>query len=439
MVLPVITHVPPFVLAPSSLFSSSKLGLIRLHRKMIDASLNSSTPPAASPSNCLLESHPLPSAPQLKKDKEQATDLLVVATDHHHRHPRPPLSIQSSTKMQPPFQQTLMHRGHSDSTLVTVANMPRMDVPAPITVETSIAGSSVASAVSASATSSYMAQQLKRKRGRPRKYALDLFPSHIQFSSTSPGIRLSLASKNTFTTIQPNLLPGPRPPPTAAGKVTSKPLDPAVPAVKPPPPKKRRKRTPPKPQLGVSGVKEVWETNAPLPEDTNTLAASSSPSPLQSADGSPSGSVVSTQTVSSPFLPSMHSPSIVSNTATTATTPTTATPEVINDTLFTGGATPSTLLLMSPTTQMPALVNLIGRLLPQTEAAVSAARVAGLPGPHAWTTQVVADFVASLPGCQNLAPIFIEHASAIEYPSAVAAHMPPILWDERALEICLHN
>nr|VZI39546.1 unnamed protein product [Spirometra erinaceieuropaei] len=53
--------------------------------------------------------------------------------------------------------------------------------------------------------------------------------------------------------------------------------------------------------------------------------------------------------------------------------------------------------------------NLISRLLPQAEAAVCAARAAGLCGPHAWTPDMVAAFITTLPGCQSLAPVFAEN------------------------------
>lgn len=53
--------------------------------------------------------------------------------------------------------------------------------------------------------------------------------------------------------------------------------------------------------------------------------------------------------------------------------------------------------------------NLLGRLLPQAEAAVCAARAAGLCGPHAWTPDMVAAFITTLPGCQSLASVFAEN------------------------------
>ncbi|CAH8649921.1 unnamed protein product [Heterobilharzia americana] len=54
-------------------------------------------------------------------------------------------------------------------------------------------------------------------------------------------------------------------------------------------------------------------------------------------------------------------------------------------------------------------VDLMGRLLPQAGAAIRAAKVAGLPGPHSWNPNVVANFISTLPGCKQFACKFIEN------------------------------
>ncbi|CAH8578410.1 unnamed protein product [Schistosoma turkestanicum] len=54
-------------------------------------------------------------------------------------------------------------------------------------------------------------------------------------------------------------------------------------------------------------------------------------------------------------------------------------------------------------------VDLMGRLLPQAGAAIRAAKVAGLPGPHSWNPSVVANFISTLPGCKQFACKFIEN------------------------------
>ncbi|CAH8632108.1 unnamed protein product [Schistosoma intercalatum] len=53
--------------------------------------------------------------------------------------------------------------------------------------------------------------------------------------------------------------------------------------------------------------------------------------------------------------------------------------------------------------------DLMGRLLPQAGAAIRAAKVAGLPGPHSWNPNVVANFISTLPGCKQFACKFIEN------------------------------
>lgn len=54
-------------------------------------------------------------------------------------------------------------------------------------------------------------------------------------------------------------------------------------------------------------------------------------------------------------------------------------------------------------------LDLMGRLLPQAGAAIRAAKVAGLPGPHSWNPNVVANFISTLPGCKQFACKFIEN------------------------------
>ncbi|CAH8622929.1 unnamed protein product [Schistosoma mattheei] len=53
--------------------------------------------------------------------------------------------------------------------------------------------------------------------------------------------------------------------------------------------------------------------------------------------------------------------------------------------------------------------DLMGRLLPQAGAAIRAAKVAGLPGPHSWSPNVVANFISTLPGCKQFSCKFIEN------------------------------
>ena len=95
---------------------------------------------------------------------------------------------------------------------------------------------------------------------------------------------------------------------------------------------------------------------------------------------------------------------------------------------FTGSAIAGTAASMMPPAPPPQLPTshlaaaaicgimdpgLFRRLLPQAEAAVSATRAGGYPGPHAWTAEMVGSFIATLPGCQNLARTFIENVSRI--------------------------
>ncbi|VDO03653.1 unnamed protein product [Rodentolepis nana] len=54
-------------------------------------------------------------------------------------------------------------------------------------------------------------------------------------------------------------------------------------------------------------------------------------------------------------------------------------------------------------------INLLYRLLPQVTAAVTATRSGGYPGPHTWTKEMVASFISMLSGCQNAASAFIEN------------------------------
>nr|CDS34081.1 polyhomeotic protein 2 [Hymenolepis microstoma] len=73
---------------------------------------------------------------------------------------------------------------------------------------------------------------------------------------------------------------------------------------------------------------------------------------------------------------------------------------------------PSTLPIQSPN---PAAaystvdINLLQRLLPQVGAAVAATRSGGYPGPHTWTKEMVASFISMLSGCQSAASAFIEN------------------------------
>ncbi|VDP87376.1 unnamed protein product [Echinostoma caproni] len=54
-------------------------------------------------------------------------------------------------------------------------------------------------------------------------------------------------------------------------------------------------------------------------------------------------------------------------------------------------------------------IELMDRLLPQASAALRAARGAGLPGPHSWSTSMVGNFVSTLPGCKQFANKFVEN------------------------------
>lgn len=65
----------------------------------------------------------------------------------------------------------------------------------------------------------------------------------------------------------------------------------------------------------------------------------------------------------------------------------------------------------SSSTSINMETHLVGRLLPQAEAAICAAKAAGLSGPHTWTPEMVAAFILTLPGCQGLSQVFIEHVS----------------------------
>ncbi|CAL8100942.1 unnamed protein product [Calicophoron daubneyi] len=54
-------------------------------------------------------------------------------------------------------------------------------------------------------------------------------------------------------------------------------------------------------------------------------------------------------------------------------------------------------------------LDLMGRLLPQANAALRAAKIAGLPGPHSWNVEMVGNFVSTLPGCKHFACKFTEN------------------------------
>ncbi|KAF6777207.1 hypothetical protein AHF37_03213 [Paragonimus kellicotti] len=54
-------------------------------------------------------------------------------------------------------------------------------------------------------------------------------------------------------------------------------------------------------------------------------------------------------------------------------------------------------------------LDLLGRLLPQTQAALRASKVAGLAGPHVWNVEMVGSFVSTLPGCRQFATKFTDN------------------------------
>ncbi|CAH8465715.1 unnamed protein product [Dicrocoelium dendriticum] len=54
-------------------------------------------------------------------------------------------------------------------------------------------------------------------------------------------------------------------------------------------------------------------------------------------------------------------------------------------------------------------LDLMARLLPQASAALRASKLAGLPGPHSWTVEMVRNFVNTLPGCKTFASKFTEN------------------------------
>nr|CDS19219.1 polyhomeotic protein 2 [Echinococcus granulosus] len=280
--------------------------------------------------------------------------------------------------------------------------------------------------------------QIKRKRGRPRKYTFDPFPSQVGGASHT---RLGLPS--SFSTVETNgLLPSDS---SGSGVLDH--------------PKKPRLGRPSKAYISASN-------NADKPTGVRSVEVKDPP------NGSAVGATTSEQThhqqlhhdlvsnkLHSPTVPAALFPKIISypsqsptllnghtngvngipsstaNTATqmapsaaatlSTTTLKSSAPvlmEYYNGPFINGAIAGPAAALMSPpppppipATQLAAAAcgtmeaGLIRRLLPQAEAAVSATRAGGYPGPHAWTAEMVGSFIATLPGCQNLARTFVEN------------------------------
>uniref|UniRef100_A0A5K3FNJ0 SAM domain-containing protein n=2 Tax=Mesocestoides corti TaxID=53468 RepID=A0A5K3FNJ0_MESCO len=266
--------------------------------------------------------------------------------------------------------------------------------------------------------------QIKRKRGRPRKYTMGPFPSQVTGPSRS---RLSLPS--TFATVTPNTFIS-----SESGSHTI--LE---------PPKKPRMGRPPKSAYlsssnvagsptGINGI----DNKVPTPNVTVSIAASDEHHEIMPTKfRTPSASSLFPKIVSYPSQTSLingHTNAINGATSISSAVslplsslPTSSPPlrasapvlmEYCNNPFIGGAISGSTASVVSsplPSAYSGLEAGLIGRLLPQAEAAVCATKAAGLSGPHVWTPEMVGSFISTLPGCQNLAATFID--SEIDGPA----------------------
>lgn len=282
--------------------------------------------------------------------------------------------------------------------------------------------------------------QIKRKRGRPRKYTFDPFPSQVGGASHT---RLGLPS--AFSSVETNaLLPSD---PSGSNALDQ--------------PKKPRLGRPSKAYIsasnGTDSPASMRSVEAKDPPHGSSVGATTSEQTHQqqlhhdlvsNKFHSPTVSTalfpkIISYPSQSPALLNGHTNGVNGTPSSTASTTTQMTPsaaatlstaplkpsapvlmEYYNGSFINGAIAGPTAALMSPpppppipATQLGAAAcstmeaGLIRRLLPQAEAAVSATRAGGYPGPHAWTAEMVGSFIATLPGCQNLARTFVENVS----------------------------
>ncbi|VDM34879.1 unnamed protein product [Hydatigera taeniaeformis] len=282
------------------------------------------------------------------------------------------------------------------------------------------------------------AAQIKRKRGRPRKYTFDPFPSQV---SGAPHTRLGLSS--AFPTVEANgLLPSD---PNGSGALDQ--------------PKKPRLGRPSKTYISASNTTDTSTSMRSVevkdpPHGSAVGATTSEQTHQQQLHHDLVSNKFHSPTVSTALFPKIisypsQSPALLnghtngvngtpsstvnttaqmvhSSSATLSNAPLKSSAPVLmeyyNGPFINGAIAGPAAALMSPpppppipATQLAAAAcstmeaGLIRRLLPQAEAAVSATRAGGYPGPHAWTAEMVGSFIATLPGCQNLSRTFVEN------------------------------
>ncbi|KAL5969789.1 Polyhomeotic-like protein 3 [Taenia solium] len=378
------------------------------------------------------------------------TDPLLTDKPIDRRDPSPNRIMNSSEIGLIPVQ----HKGEShDLSFVTAkssAEVKSRDLPSSPSVSSTPSAEAIPSPTTASNGDEQhqrstevkfvtaAAAQIKRKRGRPRKYTFDPFPSQVGGASHT---RLGLPS--AFSTVETNgLLPND---PSGSGALDQ--------------PKKPRLGRPSKAYISASnGTDSPASMRSVEVKDPPHGSAIGAAAPEQTHQQQLHHDLVSSKfhsaTVSTTLFPKIISyptqspallnghtngvngtPSSTANTAaqmapsaaaTLSTAPLKPSAPVLmeyyNGSFINGTVAGPAAALMSPpppppmpTTQLAAAAcstmeaGLIRRLLPQAEAAVSATRAGGYPGPHAWTAEMVGSFIATLPGCQNLARAFIEN------------------------------
>ncbi|VDL61409.1 unnamed protein product [Hymenolepis diminuta] len=309
--------------------------------------------------------------------------------------------------------------------------------------------------------------QIKRKRGRPRKYNYDpAFPPQVPVTSA----RLSLPA--SLTDIKPAGLMSPeseaepakkprlgRPPLKEAPKSPNVDVsDSAVTADTNGEHQEKSKINQPQQQLGSSQQQEnnhphqqkQQQNQSPVQQHAQKSAANheTAPNKHQSASArpvtqsstilaysplpinghGPAIGVTTTPASTNTSAPGQPVPSVPQATTNAATGPVTMKNAALmmdyyNSPFITTQLTGPAAALMPPqppTTQPiqppnPAAaystvdINLLQRLLPQVGAAVAATRSGGYPGPHTWTKEMVASFISMLSGCQSAASAFIEN------------------------------
>lgn len=393
-------------LLPCSLSNGSEAGMFSVHSQLVsrDFTLSPSQPPAPTSALTGRITPPVPPpAPSLINGHACQADGPSVHTSDHILTPIPntlssdSLSTTTMKKNILPVQKYIGQLAPPfAATAVIVASMSGVPVPSSTT-------STAVTTVSSTSISPNMTLKPKRKRGRPRKYTLDLFPSQ-EASSASPHTRLSLPTPNTVTAFQPNISPQQSAPTSRAQLIA----DPST-----------SKELGTRCSTKTSQVAEIdgrASSNVSMSAKLNAASASLRHSdstteidpaqPLVTARGLPpqqnlsqsvttASASIDCDAVMKPHIPLECYDTKLSTEEKSAT------------------VTSRFRSFCPPTLPAGEGVDggLIGRLLPQVEAAVCAARAARLPGPHAWTSQMVAEFIHTLPGCQSLAPIFIQNVS----------------------------